>query len=457
MIKLRDYQIDMISKARAALIETKKIVIVLATGGGKTAIASFMLKGASEKNHICWFVVNRIELIDQSVLAFERIGVKASVIASGRESEYDPKNKIQVVMIQTAIRKLKKLQAPSFLVIDECHFSIAPTYDKLFSAYPDAYRIGLTATPDRIDSKGLGRSYDKMVLGVDAEWLIQNKYLSDFKVYGKKLVDTSKVKISMGDFDAEDFELHAGSKFIGDVLNEYKQKLLGKKAIIFAMSVKSSMAFEKLFNENGISCAHIDAEISREKRKEIISKFKSGEIRVLTNYSIVTYGFDCPDCDAVILARPTLSVSLYLQAIGRALRVSDTKTHAIILDHVGNVERHGFPDDKRNWTLDDKQKKAKKIKEEKIESVVICNVCFYANKSSNIFCEGCEIELPKKEKKDLQHVNEELVLLEKQNKTLERKNAKTLDDLLKIEKLRGYKRGWAYHVYKSRKNKSKNL
>lgn len=454
MIKLRDPQVDFINAIRNELKTHKEVLGRAPTGFGKTIIASYMLKSASDKNFRSWFIVHKRELVKQSVKAFEKIGARVGVI--NPDYPEDLRANIQVCSIDTLINRIDRLPSPHLVIWDECHHMGAKTWNTVFEALKPAYQIGLTATPWRLDKKGLGRWFKTMVAGPEVEWLIQNKYLCDYKVYGRPFVHMDDVKTKLGDVDLKDFEEKAGNEFFGSVVDEYMEKAAGKRAVLFASSIEASFNFCEEFAKRGIVAVHIDGKISALDRDIALKKFESGEAQVLSNYGIVSEGFDIPAIEVVILARPTMSLSLYLQMVGRALRMLEGKDFALILDHVGNVELHGFPDDIREWSLEDRPKRESTV----INAPKVCPKCYYHNDRFARYCEGCAEPLTqaKAERGDnIDYVDGKLVEIDKlalkKNKKKEEKECRDIPSLESLGRRRGYKEPekWAERVFELRK------
>jgi superfamily II DNA or RNA helicase len=455
-MQLREYQTDFINNIRYGLRNDTAVLGCAPTGSGKTVTIAYMLKQSSDRGHTSLFIVHRSELVEQSLKTFKEFGIPCGVIAAGYPPSEAP---VQVAMIQTLARRTSALDNfnPKLIVFDECHHVASSSWSKLFDRFPDSFKVGLTATPERLDGKGLGLYFKQIILGPEVSWLIQNKFLSDYVYYAPNKLDLTGVKKSMGDYNKADIaELLAGSTITGDCIKHYKKLCDGKRAVVFAPNVNYSKMISAHFIAAGVSSAHIDAKTPRYERARLIEEFREGRIKVLCNVDLFGEGFDLPAMEAVILLRPTASLSLHLQQVGRVLRPAEGKDKAIILDHVGNYERHGLPDDKREWSLDGR--KARKAIENEGPNIRICEGCFAAIPSTCSKCNFCshvgvptptvvksvEGELSEVDKKALQ-----------QKKNQERGRAKTREELIELGKQRGYPNpaGWAYFVLNSRKNK----
>jgi superfamily II DNA or RNA helicase len=310
----------------------RRILIQLPTGGGKTKLATALLASAD----CAQFIVHRKELIEQTSRAFWRAGLAHSFVAAGKP--FEPDAALLLAGIATLAERLGVVLPPEMAVWDEAHHLNASTWAEAMAAYPDALHIGLTATPQRLDGRGLGDHFETMVLGPSVKWLIAEGYLSDFDYYGPPPVDE--------DDDA----------LLGDVVDHYQRFALGEQGIVFASSRDHSRALAEEFRRRGVSALHVDGSMSAAKREEADRLFRSGEVQVETNVNLFGEGYDVPNIGYVGLARRTQSLSWFLQMVGRALRVAPGKTRAVICDHGNNWFHHGMPDDDRAWTLDGRLK-----------------------------------------------------------------------------------------------------
>jgi len=454
-IELRDYQKKIIEDTRIAFREHRGVMIRSSTGSGKTAINSFITKSALEKGGHIWFVVHREELIKQSSLAFLKAGVDHGFVASGWP--FDPKKQVQICSIMTLINRLEKLPDPKMIVWDEAQYMAAGSWDKIYNRYPSAYHLGLTATPHRLDGKGFEKYFQHMVNGPSTRWLIDNKYLSDYRLFAPTNFDPSQLKTSMGDYDIKSIEEAITPKIVGDYFEVWQKNAFNKKTIVFAPSVNISKHITQTFLNNGVEAKHLDAETPKQERDQAIKDYASGKITLLSNVKLFTEGFDVPSIECVMLTRPTKSLALYLQMVGRALRPQEGKTHAIILDQVNSCIEHGLPDEDFEWSLKPREKKkSSKSGAEKISGVKVCTSCFSANLSFNLYCTNCGAEFDIKKRNGPEHVEGELSEVDKENfrkkAKAEQGKARTMQELTELGIKRGYKnpKAWAYMIMKSR-------
>ena len=395
----------------------------------KSIIQADIAKSATDKGNAVLFLVHRKELTEQIKHTFTTYGVDMSLC--------------NVAMVQTACRRIQKLTPPKLIITDEAHHSSAASYTKIYEAFENTLRIGFTATPWRLGSGGLDTVFDSMVEGVSTEWLIQNGYLSPYKYYSVKLVNTDKLHRRAGEYIASEVQALMDSRAIyGDVISNYRKLANGKKTIVYCASVKLSKDTAQAFEKHGIPSAHLDGETPKAEREKTIQDFRDGKITVLSNVDLFGEGFDVPDCECVILLRPTLSLTLHIQQSMRSMRFKEGKT-AIIIDHVGNVFRHGLPDDKREWTLSGRNKA--KVVEKKTPSIRQCGNCFACVPPLVQKCPYCghdfkptEREIQEKQA-ELEEINRDKL---KKAKYDSYKNFTTFDELHAFQRARGYKFLW---------------
>jgi superfamily II DNA or RNA helicase len=402
-----------------------------------------------------WFIVHRRELIKQSVMTFDKLNLRHGVIAN--TFMQDPHPLIQICSIGTLQRRYHKLKPPRLLVWDECHHLGAATWQKIFHAFPNSFHIGLSATPVRTDGQGLGKYFETMVEGPSVNWLIENKYLSDYKLYAPSSPDLTGVKTRMGDFIKSQLnEAMDRPTITGSAINEYIKLASGKRAVVFAVSIQHSKHIVEQFKHRGIAAEHVDGESDQSYRDAAIKRFQSGETKILSNVDLFGEGFDLPAIECGILLRPTQSLGLYLQMIGRVLRPSEGKSHAIILDHANNAATHGLPDDEREWSLEGITRK--KRKKDDGPSVKICESCFAAQLSGSTVCRFCGYSFPSKPR-EVDQVDGELIEVDakslREKRKIEQRTAKTFEELVVLGKKRKYKNAhyWAKQVMASRNKK----
>ena len=444
----------------------KSILIRLSTGGGKTVIAATMLGNASKRNKRCAFGVHRRELVKQSMATFDFVGIKYGVISAG----WHPyrKARVQVASIPSWIRRVKQVGDFDIIVWDECVHMAAKSWSALHGQYPNAVHIGLTATPERLDGRGLGDWFEVMVEGPSTAELIRMGFLAPFRLFSVPSVVTEGLHTRMGDFAiGEVIERMNASTVTGDALREYKRHAMGKRAIIFEASVERSKAAAQAFRDAGIPAAHVDGDTPTEERDRAVRDFASGRVQVLSNVELFGEGFDLPAMEAVILCRPTQSLALYLQQVGRVLRTSPGKGTAIILDHAGNFARHGAPDADRVWTLEGRIGD-QSGKSEAVSNGRACSFCYATSPPNYTRCRECGKAFPVKSRA-IEEVEGELVemgpevaaRMAEYQEAFKAYTEGTYDDfpaLVAEAKRRGYRNaeGFALHVIEGRQKQRRS-
>ena len=404
---------------------------MLGCGAGKSIIQGMIAKGATDKHNQVLFLVHRRELCEQIENTFRECGVNF--------------NYCQIGMVQTITRRLQKTKEPVIIITDETHHSGSASYTRIYNYFPNAIKLGFTATPIRTGEGGLGKIYDSLVEGVSTQWLIKNGYLAPYKYYSVKLADTSKLHIKRGDYDSQELSTLMEQKYIyGDTIKNYVNLADGKKTIIYCASIKSSKETVEEFKSAGIKAEHVDGTTPSKERKQIIQDFRDGKITILSNVDLFGEGFDVPDCECVILLRPTKSLTLFIQQSMRSMRFKQNKT-AIIIDHVGNVFEHGLPDDVREWTL-----KSKKKKVQSTIHVKQCKICFACMPTRATKCPECGYEFPKEEVAKREAVDAELAEINRKSILKAKpfnyyKKITTFDDMREFQKAKGYKFGFTLH------------
>jgi DNA repair protein RadD len=451
---LRDYQQRAIDDLRAAYRHGSRApLLVLSTGAGKTICFAAITARAAARGRQVLILVHRRELIQQASSKLASAGVPHGIIAAGFPASDQP---VQVASVQTLARRLASMAwSPHLIVVDEAHHAVAGTWSSVLSHWPDAFRLGVTATPVRQDGRGLGAVFDQLVLGPSVADLIQRGFLAPSRVYAPAIIaDLSGLKVRAGDYSPEQAADRMNRPTVtGDAIAHYLRLCNQKRAIAFCCSAQHADSVAAEFNRSGVPAATLLGTTPADQRDQLVRQFAAGTISVLVTVDVVSEGFDCPAAEAAILLRPTQSLGLYLQQVGRVLRPAPDKPHALILDHVGNVHRHGWPDDPRDWTLADRERRAGSAGQA-APTVRTCSQCFAAFKPAPI-CPCCGAECAPQNPRQLRQVEGDLKELKREEvrqRTSERKQARTLQDLIHVGQARGMKNpvGWARHVYFAR-------
>ena len=443
MFKLRDYQKQLIEDVREEFRQgRKKTCLVAPCGAGKTVIMAHMAARAASRGQRVLFTVHRTELIDQSSKALIDMGVHHGLIAAGYPADFSLP--VQVGSIFSIIRRLEQMQAPDLIIFDEAHHCKASSWLKLLQFYPDSCVVGLTATPMRMGGDGLGDIFDSLTIGPTVKQLTTSGRLAPFKYYAPPVkANLNGVRVKYGEYVKSDVAYAMDqANVIGDAIETYTKLAAGKQAVCYCSSVEHSKHTAELFRKAGIAAMHIDGETNRHIRKDLIDRFRRDEFKIITNVDLISEGFDVPNMEAVILLRPTQSLTLHVQQSMRPMRPSDNPDKvAIIIDHVGNCYRHGLPDEDRIWTLETAPKKPKQEREFLLRQ---CPKCFAAHRPGPK-CPECGYIYPVEERTQVTQLDGELVKideLERQRKKQEIKNAKSIPELEQIAIARGYRLGW---------------
>jgi len=385
MLELRPYQIKALDDTRAALRESKKVILTMPTGSGKTAVAKVMIENAISKGLRAAFVVDRLSLLDQTCGVFEAAGLEYGVM-QGDHYLTDYSKQFQICSAQTIARR--GIGSFDLLIWDESHVM----YRGLLGNLKDSngtYFVGLTATPW---TKGLGKYWEKLVTGPSSEELMKDGFLSQYKAYGPGKPDLSNVRISAGDYNKKDLSKATDKKEItGDIIDHWFLHAKERRTVVMAVDIAHAEHITEEFKKRDIKADVVHSFRKQHENQKSLIDFKDGTTQVLCSVDMISRGFDMPQADCLIIARPTKSLNYHIQAIGRILRPCEGKEFALILDHAGNIERLGFPDDEFDMVLDKGGKKRKMMcpfcgwegSANLDEKCPICNLQTIAKKSSS--------------------------------------------------------------------------
>lgn len=453
-MQLRGYQDRAIDALRSAFQSGAMApLLCLPTGGGKTVILATIAAQAAARGRHVLILVHRRELIHQTASKLAWAGLDHGVIAAGHPVT---DARVQVASVQTIVRRLPRIAwTPSLVIIDEAHHAAAGSWRQILEHWPDAYRLGVTATPCRLDGRGLSEAFDQLVTGPSVADLVFWGFLSPARIYAPPVVaDLSGVRRRAGDY-ANDQAAAAMDRptVTGDAIAHYQRLAAGQQAIAFCCNVAHAVSVCNAFKTAGIGAALLLGDTP--DRDQVVAQYAAGAVRVLVTVDVVSEGFDVPAASCAILLRPTQSLGLYLQQVGRVLRPSPGKDAALILDHVGNVTRHGFPDDPREWNL--AEGIVRGGRGTAAPSVRTCPECFAAFKPAPI-CPVCGAQCAPIKSRKIQQLAGELRELKREEvrqRGEERRKqgqARTLQQLIALGQARGMKNpvGWAKHVYFAR-------
>ncbi|WP_249071834.1 DEAD/DEAH box helicase [Argonema antarcticum] len=351
--QLRPYQLDLLSQVESLWSQGKRrVLMALPTGAGKTVIFSAITHKFTAKQLRVLVVVHREELLLQALEKLCAVtGEKVGLIKAGYRE--DRSHLVQIASVQSLLRR--QLPEADLLIIDEAHHSVSRSWTRLLEHYKDSYILGVTATPARIDGQGFKFLYDELVCGPDVRWLIDRNYLCSFKLFAAPQQIKIRRPKTLTGRDYTQKELVAAvntSLSYGDLISSWRKFAPASKTVVFAVSVDHSKAIALAYREAGIAAEHLDGDTPPEERKAILGRFISGKTLILCNCGIVSEGFDVPSLEAVQIVRPTKSLILWLQMVGRSLRPHPGKEAAIIIDHTENWTVFGAPDQPWEWRLD---------------------------------------------------------------------------------------------------------
>lgn len=351
MYQLRDYQTNLINQVFASWAKgSRKVLAQLPTGGGKTVIFSAIAKEFLKRGEGVLVLAHRKELILQAGEKLEAVsGLPVGYIKAGMPvaPDYD----IQVASVQSLARR-KRYPEVGLVIVDEAHHAISKTYQDILKHYEKAYILGVTATPCRTDGQGFKYTFDDLVCGPSVTELITEGHLSQFRIFAADTtIKTKGVKKTAGDFNQNQLS-EVAQKINGSVVPTWRKFANGKQTVVFCVDVAHSKSVAETFQNAGITAEHLDGETPDDDRAATLNRFRTGQTTVLCNCGIVSEGFDVPAIEAIQCLRPTCSLILWLQMVGRSLRPSEGKPYAAIIDHSENWKNHGLPDEDREWSLE---------------------------------------------------------------------------------------------------------
>lgn len=361
-MELREYQERAINLCRASHARGhKRIILVMPTGSGKTPTALSIVKSARDKGRRTLFLADRRQLVNQASQRATEWEVKHGILMDGYTP--DLTHSLQIGSkdtIYARVFKSSRLELPRFdlIVVDEAHKMQNPSALANIEANPDAYVLGITATAAGVNGKGLGDTYSDLIIGATYKELHDGGFLVANEVFAPTLPDLSKCKTNAdGDFvQVQAEKVMLDKKIVGDVWEHWKRLGQRRPTVVFATGVAHSIELRDMFRARGVAAEHIDGETPDQERDEYYDAFKAGYVNVLSNYGVLDTGWDAPWCSCAVIVRPTKSRVLWMQMCGRVGRPWPGKLDSIIIDHGGNVYRHGYPDEDIPWTLDSGKK-----------------------------------------------------------------------------------------------------
>ena len=399
-MRLRPYQERWLNDIREAHKEGHQGVIgQMPTGGGKTVAGigepckRILARGGS-----VLLLVHRDELVKQTADKLNKFGLPYGIIAAKWGRNPAPTAPIQIAMVQTL--RNRETAAPSYIIVDECHLAAAKTYVDIFDRFPNTMRLGLTATPCRMDGVGFERLATALVTGptvreMNEIWRANPiSGLVPSECWSIPGVDLAAIQTNRhGEYDQRDAADHYEKQaLIGSVVGEYIKHAKDRRGLVFCTSVSHSERVRDEFLAKGIRAAHIDGTTPKRERDQTLDDLNAGRVQVVTNCAVLIEGLDITGISAVSLAVPTGSLSKYLQMVGRASRPHPGKDKFVVIDHGGCVLRHGTPDHEREWQIEGRKKKSR---EKGVIMSLVCGECYFSNPPDEECCLQCGEELRK--------------------------------------------------------------
>lgn len=471
MTVLRDYQARAIDDARDLVnAGRRRIVLVAPCGAGKGEILAELIRSTLSKGNRVLALTHRRELVEDLAERVRRRGFDPGIIMPGHDPK--PAAGVQVASIQTLVNRDKPVA--QLVLVDECHHATAATWKAVLDCYPASVIIGSTATPCRMGGAPLGDLFEDLVDVVSPAALVDRGFLVPVQGFAYDAPDLRNVKRVGGDYAEHDLvDFLDIPRVRGRIIEQYTQRAPGSRALVFAVNVAHSEHLAAEFAAAGYPTAHLDGETPRAERARIFEAFRVGSIRVLCNVQLFTEGVDVPAIETVILARPTLSLSLALQMIGRGRRPVPCRCGALphwrcklcdclepvkkrcvrLHDHAGIVWQHGLPDDPRAWSLDTDFTVERGAKGKRSTALRTCRRCFAIYLADQPACSRCGYRNPSviKVVRTAKGVAISLAEVERKARAAAFDPATVPEDkqrgfflgLLKMERERGYKRGYA--------------
>ena len=357
-ITLRDYQAEMLQRLRDTWARRQSVMLQMPTGTGKTHLMAAVIRqwseGAGDGGVLV--VAHRMELIGQISQTLSAFGIGHGLVVSGKSTH--ERQPVQVASIQTLARRMDEtVLNPSLVIVDEAHHALAKTYRMLWEKWPEARFLGLTATPCRLNGAAFTDLFDTLLQSWTIQAFIDKGWLSDFEYVSARPDSMAVHRVRSlarrgtdGDYQTKEMAMVMDvPESIAHLYASYDAYARGKKGIVYAIDRRHARHISDYYGAHGVRCCWIEARTPARERQQLVEAYRKGEVDVIVNVDIFSEGFDCPEVEFIQLARPTLSLSKYLQQVGRGMRISEGKQHVLILDQVGLYQTFGLPTDERDW------------------------------------------------------------------------------------------------------------
>lgn len=342
-IDLRPYQDYCRTNFKEAVaLGLRKICIAIKTGTGKTYTSAAIAQEYLRAGGIVIFIAPRLSLVTQTVKSYGMLG-DVQIIQGSKK--FDENGQIYIASLATLVRRTF-LFSPALIIHDEKHNGhTGKSHKKVLEKFPNTVYLSLTATP--FDAKGWPlKGFDKIIEYETTQWFIDNDYLVDCECYAPVMPDLAKVKVTGGDYNEKELDaIMNNDVMIGNIIEETKDMIVGKKTLFFAVTIAHAEEVAKQYRDAGFKAIAYHSKISNDDREDIIKDFEDGKIDILVSVSALVMGFDVPDVDCLIVARPTKSQSFYRQLIGRGMRPADGKTFCLLIDCAGVIKENGMPNE----------------------------------------------------------------------------------------------------------------
>lgn len=391
-MKLRQYQLDLVQRARDAIrAKQRRIVIQMGTGGGKTPVGCSIIEGAYQRNHEVWVVCHKNFLVEQMSDKLKRFGVQHGILASG--VPYNPRQRVHVCSLGVLRNRHHQMRKPSVMLWDECHHIGARTWVEIMEAYPDTLHIGLTATPIRPGGGGLGDHFTSLIVGPSPKDLIKwgkqhpGEGLCGYRYFSvQSAINTAGLHSRAGEFIAEEqAEILDKPAIIGDAVAEFKKHCPDRRFLSFAVNVEHAAHVAEKYRDEGITCVNLDGTMDKKYIKTVLRDLERGTVQGVSSVNLFLEGLDVTSINCVQWLRATKSRVVKMQGDGRGLRNEIGKDHLVILDHVENWKRFGLPDDHVEWDLSP----ATRMPPADPSSTRECKVCFCRFPNALLKCPEC--------------------------------------------------------------------
>lgn len=458
MIQLWDFQAAAKPRIELAIEQHRRTLVCSPTGSGKTVMMSDLMHDWHRKNKRIIAMAPRKELIQQLCEKLDTWGLMqyGLITAESRANSYAP---IQVASVDTLVSRTVRRQSlviplADYVMLDEAHLYVTQQRMQLMDLFPATTKlVGWTATPGRMDGRPLGAAFDKMVGVASIKQLIELGYLVKPRYLAPSLPDMERVRTVSGDYDPEQSAVRM-MPLLGNIVGHWMDHAGDRRTVLFASNRQQSAFMAECFREVGVAAEHIDATADPQLRREVFERFRSGETQVLCNVDLATYGFDLPELDCIIFARPTKSLVRYIQMMGRGMRRHDSKKDCLVLDHAGNVHYHGYVEEERYWSLSgikdpNRQYKARdgKMRDRPMRNL-ICQKCSVVFQGS-LTCPECGFYFETMAQQ-FTVVDGMLIPIQDDPQHVELERKFFYLELRSIAEEKGYKPGWPAYIWKEK-------